>query len=113
MSLSNISLLVFDEKCHGYYVHGKSVHSSADTNLEELNNCLQKEANDLVPRRGLLDTNQQSFEFFATREFRDVFDKIYRPTEGDTTRTMIMMNKLSMGTLFKNVKSLTTLYHVL
>lgn len=97
MALSNISLLLFDEKCHGYYIHGKSVHSTADTNLEELNNCLQKEANDMVPRRGLQDSNEQSFEIFVTSAFRDLFEKIYRPTEGETARTMVMMNKLSLG----------------
>lgn len=43
LSLANISLLVFDEHCHGYYIHGKSVHATADTDMEELNNYLMKE----------------------------------------------------------------------
>jgi hypothetical protein len=50
--------------------------------MQELNNFLLKEANDMVPRRGLLDTNQQGFEIFVSSQFRDVFDKIHRPTEG-------------------------------
>lgn len=82
LSISNISLIVLDESRHGYYIHGRSVHATSDTTLEELNNCLQREANDMVPRRGLLDTNQQTFEIFVTHEFRILFDKIYRPSEG-------------------------------
>ncbi|KAJ3350218.1 Meckelin [Kappamyces sp. JEL0680] len=97
LSLSNVSLLLLDEKCHGYYIHGKSVHTTSDTSLEELNSCLQKEASDMVPRRGLLDTNQQAFEFFPTHEFRNVFDKIYKPSDAETARTMAMMNKLTLN----------------
>ena len=97
LSLSNISLLIFDEKCHGYYIHGRSVHASADTDMEELNECLMKEASDLVPRRGLLDTTQQSFEVFITKTFREVFDKIYKPSETETTRSLVMMSRLTLG----------------
>ncbi|KAI8902887.1 Meckelin [Globomyces pollinis-pini] len=85
MSLTNISLLIFDERCHGYYIHGRSVHATADTDLENLNECLQKEASDLVPRRGYMDTNEQCFEIFVSKEFRNIFDKIYNPTEGVTS----------------------------
>jgi meckelin len=44
MSLSNISLLILDERYHGYYIHGRSVHATADTDMQELINFLQKEA---------------------------------------------------------------------
>lgn len=43
ISLANISILVFDESCHGYYIHGRSVHGSADVNMDELNHNLKKE----------------------------------------------------------------------
>ncbi|KAJ3315228.1 Meckelin [Boothiomyces sp. JEL0838] len=99
LSLSNISMLLLDEKCHGYYIHGKSVHSTADTDMEELNNCLKKETNDLVPRRGLADTNQQIFEVFLNLEFRKLFDQIQSNTQPDTTRTLQMMQRLSSQTL--------------
>ncbi|KAJ3274654.1 Meckelin [Terramyces sp. JEL0728] len=99
LSLSNISLLLLDEKCHGYYIHGKSVHSTADTDMEELNNCLKKEANDLVPRRGLADTNQQIFEVFLNLDFRTLFDKMKSNPQPDTARTLQMMQRLSSQTL--------------
>jgi meckelin len=108
LSLSNISLLVFDEYSHGFYIHGRSVHSTADTDMEELNNCLLREAADMVPRRGFADTNQQSFEIFVPRQFREVFDKIYRPSEGETTRRMVMMNRLTFTNARNNPKENTT-----
>jgi meckelin len=44
LSLANTSLVLFDEPYHGYYVHGRSVHPTADTDIEELKRCLEKEA---------------------------------------------------------------------
>lgn len=97
LSLANISLLIMNEKFHGYYIHGKSVHSTADTSMEELNACLLKEAADMVPRRGLGSSSQLNFELFVMPDFRNVFDGIYRPSEGETARTMTMMNKLTLN----------------
>ena len=44
LSLSNTSLVIFDEPYHGCYIHGRSVHPTADTDIEELKRCLEKEA---------------------------------------------------------------------
>ncbi|KAJ3067650.1 Meckelin [Podochytrium sp. JEL0797] len=77
LSVSNISLLIFDEKRHGYYVHGRSVHHAADTDISELNASLRKEENDMVPNRGLDQTDQQVFEIFVTPAVRSTYDKIY------------------------------------
>ena len=43
LSLSNISVLVLDEPCHGYYIHGRSVHGHSDVNMDELNRNLKRE----------------------------------------------------------------------
>lgn len=43
LSLANLSVMAFDELCHGYYLHGRSVHPCADTNIGELNACLRRE----------------------------------------------------------------------
>ena len=42
-SVSNVSILLFDEPSHGYYIHGRSVHSYADTDMAELFHQLKKE----------------------------------------------------------------------
>nr|KAJ3421257.1 Meckelin [Polyrhizophydium stewartii] len=100
LSLANISLLIFDSPCHGYYIHGRSVHSYADTNMEELCNFLRKEENDMVPRRGLQDTNHQSFEVFVTLKMRSTFDKIFDQTtvqQPEVQRLNRMVNRLTVG----------------
>lgn len=38
-----ISVLLFSHRCFGYYIHGRSVHGHADTNMEEMNNNLKRE----------------------------------------------------------------------
>lgn len=107
LSLSNVSLFVMDEKCHGYYIHGRSVHTTADTNMEELNDFLRSEANDVVPRRGLGDSNQQAFEVFVTLEWRKLFDKnrISSHVQGDIARTTGMQHRLTLSSfIFTQMK---------
>jgi hypothetical protein len=54
----------------------------------------------MVPRRGLADTNQQVFEIFVTPKFREVFDKIYNPTEGEASKRVTMLNRLGPGKIY-------------
>ncbi|KAI8924515.1 Meckelin [Entophlyctis helioformis] len=99
LSLANVSLVLFDTPSHGYYIHGRSVHAVADTNMEELNGFLRKEANDMVPRRGLQDTHQQSFEVFVTLKTRATLDKLYEKrtaSPAETIRTNRMVNRLTI-----------------
>lgn len=37
-------MLLLSHRCFGYYIHGRSVHGHADTNMEEMNNHLKREA---------------------------------------------------------------------
>ncbi|KAJ3410889.1 Meckelin [Chytridiales sp. JEL 0842] len=83
LSVSNVSLIIFDEQCHGYYIHGRSVHQMADTDAAELNANLRKEENDMVPGRGLQDSDKQVFEIFLTSELRATYDKIYGVVVGN------------------------------
>jgi meckelin len=76
LSLSNISLIIMDETCHGYYIHGRSAHGVADTGLKRLNENLRREESDIVPGRGL-DDEGQGFELILSQKFRDTFNKIY------------------------------------
>jgi meckelin len=89
--------VVIDERCHGYYIHGRSVHSAADTGMDELNAFLRQEASDICPRRGLNDTDEQSFEIHVSMEWRRQFDTIYTPNanQGDIVRTNGMRSRLT------------------
>lgn len=42
-SISNISVLALTRSQFGYYIHGRSVHGHADTNMSEMNEMLQRE----------------------------------------------------------------------
>lgn len=106
LSLSNISMFALDEKSHGYYIHGRSVHATADTGMDELNTFLRQEASDICPRRGLNDTDEQDFEIFVSPEWRRQFDKIYTPysNQGDIARTAGMINRLGTGSTYTGMK---------
>lgn len=42
-SVANISVLSMTHSLRGYYIHGRSVHGLADTNMYEMNMFLQRE----------------------------------------------------------------------
>lgn len=42
-SIANISVLALTHPLHGYYIHGRSVHGQADTDMAEMNQFLHKE----------------------------------------------------------------------
>ena len=68
-----------DERFHGYYLHCRSPHQYADGSMIELLDMLHKEESGLVVDRSFDDAppDVQSFEIFASCEFRLAFDKVY------------------------------------
>ncbi|CAG11928.1 unnamed protein product, partial [Tetraodon nigroviridis] len=76
-SISNISVLLFSHPCFGYYIHGHSVHGHADTNMEEMNSNLKREAESMCGQRGLLpNTDVQTFQVSFTRHLRTQYERI-------------------------------------
>ncbi|CAB0030432.1 unnamed protein product [Trichogramma brassicae] len=53
-SVANVSMFIFAYNYYGYYIHGRSVHGYADTDLETLINDLKKEENNLCAHREFL-----------------------------------------------------------
>ena len=43
LSMANISFFLLDERFHGFYVHGRSVHPHADTDMQEMSVNLKRE----------------------------------------------------------------------
>ncbi|XP_069477453.1 meckelin [Ambystoma mexicanum] len=77
-SMSNISLFLLSHKCFGYYIHGRSVHGHSDTNMEEMNMNLKREAENMCSQRGLLpNTDIQTFQIAITIKTRLQFDRIH------------------------------------
>ncbi|NWU61460.1 MKS3 protein, partial [Pterocles burchelli] len=76
--MSNISVFLLSYSCFGYYIHGRSVHGHADTNMEEMNMNLKREAENLCSQRGLLpNTDGQTFQISISRRMRLHYDRIH------------------------------------
>ncbi|KAJ8004941.1 hypothetical protein DPEC_G00141510 [Dallia pectoralis] len=79
-SISNVSMLLLSHRCFGYYIHGRSVHGHADTNMEEMNTFLKREAESMCGQRGLLpNTDTQTFQISITSRLRQQYDRILEP----------------------------------
>ncbi|XP_060717623.1 meckelin isoform X1 [Tachysurus vachellii] len=79
-SISNVSVLLLSLRCFGYYIHGRSVHGHADTNMEEMNSNLKREAENLCGQRGLLpNSDVQTFQISVTSRLRAQYDRIFEP----------------------------------
>ncbi|XP_053875155.1 meckelin isoform X3 [Malaclemys terrapin pileata] len=77
-SMSNISVFLLSHRCFGYYIHGRSVHGHADTNMEEMNMNLKREAENLCSQRGLLpNTDGQTFQISISGKMRQQYDRIH------------------------------------
>ncbi|NXW16104.1 MKS3 protein, partial [Circaetus pectoralis] len=75
---SIISVFLLSHSCFGYYIHGRSVHGHADTNMEEMNMNLKREAENLCSQRGLLpNTDGQTFQISISRKMRLHYDRIH------------------------------------
>uniref|UniRef100_A0A8C8ASK5 Transmembrane protein 67 n=1 Tax=Otus sunia TaxID=257818 RepID=A0A8C8ASK5_9STRI len=73
-----ISVFLLSHNCFGYYIHGRSVHGQADTNMEEMNMNLKREAENLCSQRGLLpNTDGQTFQISISRKMRLHYDRIH------------------------------------
>ncbi|XP_045361401.1 meckelin isoform X2 [Camelus bactrianus] len=76
--MSNISVFLLSHKCFGYYIHGRSVHGHADTNMEEMNMNLKREAENLCSQRGLVpNTDGQTFQIAISSQMRQHYDRIH------------------------------------
>ncbi|XP_008430860.1 meckelin isoform X1 [Poecilia reticulata] len=76
-SVSNISVLLFSNRCFGYYIHGRSVHGHADTNMEEMSNNLKRERESLCGQRGLVPNSDiQTFQVAVTNRLRQQYERI-------------------------------------
>ncbi|XP_078046786.1 meckelin isoform X2 [Augochlora pura] len=81
-SIVNISLFILPYNYYGFYIHGRSVHGIADTDLTTLMNNLEKERNNFCAGKGLLPaTNQQTFILSLTKTFRIVLGELSKRTK--------------------------------
>jgi meckelin len=93
ISMANISVFILDFSYHGFYIHGRSVHPFADTNMSEMSSYLKKEESNLVTKRGLNATDQQTFEVFLSKTFRELYDKIHSVLMSNFRAQSMMNNR--------------------
>ncbi|XP_023349212.1 meckelin [Eurytemora carolleeae] len=107
-SLANISVFVMSHSHFGYYIHGKSAHGSADTDMEGLLNQLQREADDLCGHRGLqAGSDQQTFSMILPATLRTYYDKVVTPVfKSEAGRET---GRLTSTTLQNSVQAYTTM----
>lgn len=105
-TLANISIVVMDEPCHGYYVHGKAPWGKADIPLHVMQKKLQDEVSGELGQRsrGLknnklpnADSKIQSFEIYLPKSLRDELSRIRQRNPTDS-----MLEKISS----KNTKQI-------
>ncbi|KAF4798028.1 hypothetical protein TURU_066463 [Turdus rufiventris] len=78
IAILQISVFLLSHNCFGHYIHGRSVHGHADTNMEEMNMNLKREAENLCSQRGLLpNTDCQTFQISISRKMRLHYDWIH------------------------------------
>ncbi|XP_046393183.1 meckelin [Ischnura elegans] len=77
-SMANISVIILPWLHFGFYLHGRSAHGFADTDLATLKDCLRKEAEDVCGTRGLVPDGmeRQTFRIAVPSSFRVCYDRI-------------------------------------
>ncbi|XP_040900442.1 meckelin [Toxotes jaculatrix] len=112
-SISNISVLLLSHRCFGYYIHGRSVHGHADTNMEEMNNNLKREAESLCGQRGLLpNTDIQTFQVSLTNRLRSQYDRIREPLNRRNGPSRLM-DASTANPFEQNIRAYHTMNHFL
>lgn len=79
-SVSNLSVILFDQILHGYYIHGQSPGGMADTDSAELKSILENEGKGGGRNRGLNPADPegtQCFEIYIPHDMRNRYDKLY------------------------------------
>nr|XP_016064611.1 PREDICTED: meckelin isoform X2 [Miniopterus natalensis] len=78
IGIVQISVFLLSHQCFGYYIHGRSVHGHADTNMDEMNMNLKREAENLCSQRGLVpNTEGQTFQIAISSQMRQHYDRIH------------------------------------
>ncbi|PAA81046.1 hypothetical protein BOX15_Mlig034046g3, partial [Macrostomum lignano] len=77
-SIANISVFIRSPRSFGYYIHGESPHGTADVGVSQLHDQFEKEKQNDCGRRGLDNTDNQTFMMRLPPNFVSVFDNLYR-----------------------------------
>jgi len=107
-TIAKISVIVLENKYHGYYLHCRSPHQYSEGSMGELVEMLHNEENGLTTDRSLSSEAKdvQSFQIFLSGEWRLEFDKKYKKMVKPPTVNEI----LSAGRIFKRNTMVTKFF---
>ena len=79
-SITNMSVFIFDQRIHGYYIHGVSTCGQSDVTTSELQSYLDKENRGESSQRGLISEhpNLQTFEIYLPVKIRQRYEVVYK-----------------------------------
>ncbi|KAM8706181.1 hypothetical protein ACLKA7_010459 [Drosophila subpalustris] len=103
-SLANISLFSLLEPGFGYYIHGRSPHGFADTDMSSMILQLQREAQNMCGRRGLLmDSDKQAYIILPPRNLRIYLERLLLPFQrsrnGSLSQTLLYQKDLQVSSI--------------
>ena len=79
-SIANVSVFILALENFGFYIHGRSAHGFADTDMQTMLGQLQREEEDLCGHRGLLPgSDQQTFQMAIPMQLRSYYRKVMAP----------------------------------
>lgn len=78
-TMAKVSVVILDERYHGYYLHCRSPYPFADGSMVEIADQLKQEEAGLMSGRGLpgAPTDVQVFEMYITLNWRKNYDRMY------------------------------------
>ena len=77
-STSNISILILTSRSTGFYLHGRSPHTSSDETMQTLTDHLRQETSNRIGFRGLGDNSvDQVFSIYLNDPLRSGFGEAY------------------------------------
>ncbi|XP_017967328.1 meckelin [Drosophila navojoa] len=114
-SLANISLFSLLEPGYGYYIHGRSPHGFADTDMSSMILQLQREAQNMCGRRGLLiDSDKQSYIILPPRNLRIYLDRLLLPfqrsRDGSMSQTLLYQKEPQISSIDGQVERTSIAY---
>lgn len=97
-SMSNISVFIMAHSNFGYYIHGRSVHGKADTDMREMCEMMKREEEDLCGQRGLVpSTEQQTFMMSLPKRLRVKYEQVYVPAALENAGAVSRMEQGKTG----------------
>jgi meckelin len=85
-SVSNISVLALRETLAGLYIHGRSVHGTAEVDMWLMRDHFRREETNMTSQRGLLPGSEvQVFEVHIPRTLRQSYDDVLSRVAHDNT----------------------------